>query len=156
MERTVPFTYLRLGDGELSLLISWQEGNIPQGVRNSGSLRPIFHAQGVTGIRLQDYPRILRAFEDCNYQVEQRARVLGFRVSFEHVEATVQSILSSPWRICNPVASDEMQFCISRGATAMRSLAVQTTRRCDLHWSFRDVCLKPKPSFWSRNLIARL
>ena len=80
MERTVPFTYLRLGDGELSLLISWQEGNIPQGVRNSGSLRPIFHAQGVTGIRLQDYPRILRAFEDCNYLVEQRARVLGFRV----------------------------------------------------------------------------
>jgi hypothetical protein len=67
MERTAPFTYLRLGDGELQLLISWQEGNTPQGVRDSGSLRPIFHAQGVTGLRLQDYPRMLRAFEDCNY-----------------------------------------------------------------------------------------
>ena len=49
-------TYLRLGDGELALLISWQEGNIPQGVSDSGSLRPIFHAQGVTGLRLPGLP----------------------------------------------------------------------------------------------------
>lgn len=67
MEEAVPFTYLRLGDGELVLLISWQNGEVPEGCRDSGSLRPIFHAQGVTGLKLEDYPRLLHAYENCNY-----------------------------------------------------------------------------------------
>jgi hypothetical protein len=67
MEGATSFTYLRLGDGELALLLSWQEGEVPQAIRDSGSSEPIFHAQSVNGLKTKDYSRLLHAYEECSY-----------------------------------------------------------------------------------------
>jgi hypothetical protein len=65
METQTPFTYLRLGDGELQLLLEWQEGQKPAATRSTGST--LFDAYSVNGLREQDYSRLYHCFERCNY-----------------------------------------------------------------------------------------
>ena len=67
MEAAVPFSYLRLGDGELQLLVQWQAGEKPRAVRKTVCASAIFSAFSVNGLREPDYPRLLEAYERCSY-----------------------------------------------------------------------------------------
>jgi hypothetical protein len=150
MERTVPFTYLRLGDGELLLLIEWQEGKIPQGARDSGAVRPIFHAQGVTGLRLQDYPRMLRAFEDCSYldtflrvpynaKNNHRLRLNRSPLGVDSPSADLSQIFFE-WGYCELPSYIKRHRCVFYGAEApllRELLADERYRRATGHfWKF--------------------
>jgi hypothetical protein len=128
MERTSPFTYLRLGDGELSLLISWQEGNRPQRVRDSGSSRPIFHAQSVNGLKEQDYPRLLHAYENCNY-LDTFLRVPYSAENYQRLRLNRSPLgINSPtpdlsqifyeWGYCELAAYIKRHRCVFAGAEA--------------------------------------
>jgi FkbM family methyltransferase len=65
MEIQTPFTYLRLGDGELQLLLEWQEGQTPTPSRSTAST--LFDAYSINGLREQDYSRLRDSFERCSY-----------------------------------------------------------------------------------------
>jgi hypothetical protein len=65
METQTPFTYLRLGDGELGLLLEWQEGHTPTAIRSTAST--LFDAYGINGLRERDYSRLRDSFERCGY-----------------------------------------------------------------------------------------
>ena len=67
MEAVVPFSYLRLGDGELALLLQWQAREKPRPVRGTVSTSAIFNAFSVNGLRESDYSRLLEAYERCGY-----------------------------------------------------------------------------------------
>jgi hypothetical protein len=67
MEAVSPFTYLRLGDGELQLMLEWQANEQPKAVRETASSSAIFDAFSVNGLREWDYSRLQNAFERCNY-----------------------------------------------------------------------------------------
>jgi len=67
MEAVSPFTYLRLGDGELQLMLQWQANEAPKVVRETASTSPIFNAFSVNGLKEGDYSRLQNAFERCNY-----------------------------------------------------------------------------------------
>jgi hypothetical protein len=67
MEASSPFTYLRLGDGELALLLQWQRGETPDSTNDTPSAKPIFDAYSVNGLKQADYLRLIRAYESCSY-----------------------------------------------------------------------------------------
>src|SRR5262249_5332459 len=67
MEAAIPFSYLRLGDGELALLIQWQAREKPKPVRKTVSTSAIFNAFSVNGLRESDYSRLLDSYERCSY-----------------------------------------------------------------------------------------
>jgi FkbM family methyltransferase len=65
MEAQTPFTYLRLGDGELQLMLEWQEGRTPKAIRNTAST--LSEAYSINGLRAQDYSRLRDSFDRCSY-----------------------------------------------------------------------------------------
>jgi len=85
LETSTPFTYLRLGDGELGLLLEWQSGNEPSAVRKSGS--SLKSAYSVNGLRGTDYARLQQAFERCSY-LDTFQRVPYSRENFRHLRLT--------------------------------------------------------------------
>jgi hypothetical protein len=63
-----PFSYLRMGDGELRWLLDVQRGQEPsqQAYKiNEGS--SVNAAFGVRGVKLEHYERLMQAYENCNF-----------------------------------------------------------------------------------------
>jgi hypothetical protein len=128
MESVCPFTYLRLGDGELALLIEWQEGKMPKSVRDSESTKSIFRAYSVNGLKAQDYPRLLRAYEDCNYldtflrvpyskDNYHRLRLIRHPLGVDSPSADLSQIFYE-WAYCELPAYIKRHRCVFGGAEA--------------------------------------
>lgn len=72
MTNTRPFSFLRMGDGELRWLLAVQENDetkqnpLPKGymIKKGASVN---FAVGVRGLEKKDYDRLLRAYERCTY-----------------------------------------------------------------------------------------
>jgi hypothetical protein len=67
-----PFSFLRMGDGELRWLLAVQEGDETKQNPHSGKYMiqkgaPVEFACGVRGLEKKDYNRLLRAYENCTY-----------------------------------------------------------------------------------------
>lgn len=94
LEASDSFTYLRLGDGELQLLLEWQSGNEPRAVRKSASsLKSAYSVNGLCGT---DYARLQRVFERCSY-LDTFERVPHSRENFRHLK-----LASDPAQVRSP------------------------------------------------------
>jgi hypothetical protein len=69
MREKRPFSYLRLGDGELGWLLKMQEGTqcVEQNPYSYEQGRSTGAAYGVRGVRLDQYERLLHAYENCSF-----------------------------------------------------------------------------------------
>ena len=79
LETSNSFTYLRLCDGELALLLEWQSGNEPSAVRKSGS--SLKSAYSVNGLRGTVYARLQQASNGAATSTHFSACLTAERIS---------------------------------------------------------------------------
>ncbi|NJN73111.1 MAG: hypothetical protein HC799_10060 [Limnothrix sp. RL_2_0] len=98
LQSKTSFSYLRLGDGELRWILDYQSGkdlSHHQKKYITNQFASVDKVHGVRGLKLEDYQRLIHAYENCNYvDLYQRYpynRDNFDKVSFEFSKNTLTS-----------------------------------------------------------------